>query len=166
MEDMDSYVKLLQPYLLYYNQFFHKTHSPYQLKQEFEKSGLWEENSGVMAITDEDNKIIGSIWFYKTNLFEAYEISYLIFNEEDRGKGVMSEALKLFSAFMFAAKNINRLQVSIPDYHRASIAVVQKCGYTFEGIARQAVFSNGKYNDLCLYSLLREECKNLDNLLA
>ncbi len=76
----------------------------------------------------------------------------------------MSEALNLFSIYLFATRKVYRLQLAIPDYHRASIAIAQKCGYTFEGIIRQAMFARGKYIDLCLYSLLRTECKNIERL--
>ena len=61
-------------------------------------------------------------------------------------------------------ESLSWLQLAIPDYHRASIAVAQKSGYKFEGIARGATFNKGQYVDLCIYSMLREECQNIENL--
>ncbi|NGX43948.1 MAG: hypothetical protein K1060chlam3_00105, partial [Candidatus Anoxychlamydiales bacterium] len=95
--------------------------------------------------------------YIKSIFLDAQELKYIIFDEKNRGKGFMKEALKVFSSFLFSNRKINRLQLAIPDYHRASIAVAQKCGYIFEGIAREAIFSNGKYLDVCIYSLLRKE---------
>jgi len=77
----------------------------------------------------------------------------------------MTEALMLFCANMFAVWPINRIQVNVMSGNTASIRVVEKCGFTYEGTMRQATFHNGVYHDLNLYSILRDECPSLDSLL-
>lgn len=138
--------------------------SEYLFKKKFQQTGFWEKDFGVLLIVDNNDKIIGCLWFQKIINFDALDLGYIIFKREDQGKGVMTESLKLFSSYLFALKKINRLQVLIPDYNRASISVSQKCGFTFEGIKREAYFSNGKYLDLCIYSMLRKECSNIERL--
>ncbi len=163
-KDLEVFFKLLESAVLS-NDFFPKDiESEYKFKKKFEKNGLWDEKEAICVITNLEDRIIGMIAYRKSNYLDALELKYIIFQKEDRAKGFMKEALALFSAFLFSAKKINRLQLSIPDYHRASIAVAQKCGYTFEGIAREAIFSKGKYLDLCIYSIIRKECKNIENL--
>ena len=43
------------------------------------------------------------------------------------------------------------------EYNKASLNMQRLCGYTIEGRRRSAVYKNGKYHDLILTGLLREE---------
>ncbi|MBQ3559429.1 MAG: GNAT family N-acetyltransferase [Agathobacter sp.] len=43
------------------------------------------------------------------------------------------------------------------EYNQASLNMQRLCGYTVEGRKRSAVYKNGKYHDLILTSLLRDE---------
>ncbi|MBI5346937.1 MAG: GNAT family N-acetyltransferase [Chlamydiae bacterium] len=162
--DLVEFFQLLDLAYLSSDFFMKELGSEYKFKKKFMETGLWEDDEGYILILDLKDRIIGTVSYKKAGFLDAYELTYLIFKTEDRGKGYMKEALSLFSAYLFSSKKINRLQLSIPDYHRASIAVAQKCGYVFEGIAREAAFSKGKYLDLCIYSMLRKECKNIDRL--
>ncbi|NGX34337.1 MAG: putative ribosomal N-acetyltransferase YdaF [Candidatus Anoxychlamydiales bacterium] len=140
------------------NEFFpFDVESEYNFKKEYQSTGFWQDGKGLALILNLKNEIIGMISYIKSIFLDALELKYIIFDEKNRGKGFMKESLKVFSSFLFSNRKINRLQLAIPDYHRASIAVAQKCGYIFEGIAREAIFSNGKYLDVCIYSLLRKE---------
>lgn len=43
------------------------------------------------------------------------------------------------------------------EYNQASLNMQKLCGYTIEGRKRSAVYKNGKYHDLVLTGLLRDE---------
>lgn len=126
-------------------------------KKRFYETGFWDEKIGCLLIKDKRDRTLGSLWYKALFPLEGYDLGGLLFREEDRNRGVMSEALSLFTTYLFSERRVNRLQMAIPDYHRAAIALAQKSGFTFEGIARQAVFRQGKYIDLCIYSMLRSE---------
>ena len=113
-------------------------------------------------ILDSQERMLGYIKFKKKQFEDSFELAFFIFSSKDRGKGLMTEALNQFCSYLFTTRRVNRLQLSIPDYNRAAIAVAQKSGFVFEGIARQALFSKGKYIDLCRYALLREENKEAE----
>ena len=158
-KELDHFFSLLEIALIK-NEFFpFCIESEYNFKKQFQKTGFWEKTQGLALILNLDNEILGMIAYIKSYFLEALELKYIIFDEKNRAKGYMKESLTLFTTYLFDNKKINRLQLAIPDYHRASIAVAQKCGYTFEGIAREAIFSKGKYLDICIYSLLRKEVK-------
>jgi len=158
-KELDHFFSLLEMSLIK-NEFFpFSIESEYNFKKEYQKTGFWDEAQGIALILNLNNEILGMIAYIKSYFLEALELKYIIFDEKNRAKGYMKESLNLFSSYLFANRQINRLQLAIPDYHRASIAIAQKCGYTFEGIAREAIFSKGKYLDVCIYSLLRKEVK-------
>lgn len=128
------------------------------IKKYFAESGYWSDDFGRMLITSKTKaeKIIGNITFFK-GINGAFEVGYQIYRKEDRGKGYGSEALKLFSKYLFELKEINRLQITVPHGNIASRAIAEKCGYKHEGTLRQAYFARGKYHDIQIFSLLREE---------
>jgi RimJ/RimL family protein N-acetyltransferase len=89
--------------------------------------------------------------------YKYYELGYLVFSQEDRGKGYASAAVSLLTGYLFNNRPINKLLLSIVPENGASRRVAEKCGYSLEGIDRQAVFIQGRFRDLERYSLVRAE---------
>jgi RimJ/RimL family protein N-acetyltransferase len=131
-----------------------------QFRDEFERTGFWQEQQGMILIEKETP--IGVIWYRQSELLDGLTLQFLLFDPEARGRGFMTEALSLFCAYLFSTRKIQRLQIAAPDYLKAAFRVAQKCGFQFEGIAREAFFHRGRYLDLCLYALLRGDCKHLE----
>ena len=73
----------------------------------------------------------------------------------------MTEALGIFSAYVFELKPIPRLQLGMFRGNAASRKVAEKCGYQYEGTQRQGNFLRGEYRDRETFSLLRSECPSL-----
>ena len=159
--DLDMLFVLESAAFLQMDNAFFTMESFYKFKQRFYQTGFWNDDEGISLILDKQGRILGKIEYRKCNS-DALTLYFLLYKEEDRGQGYMGEALPLFASFLFAIKKINRLQLDIPDYNTAAIAAAQKGGFSFEGIARQALFQKGRYLDLCVYSLLREESKPVD----
>lgn len=135
-------------------------------KKRYSETGFWSNDFGTMLITDKNNKIVGEITYFKGLWYmPGYEVGYQIYRNEDRGKGYITEALKIFTAYLFEAKNINRLEIEVTVGNVASRKVAEKCGFKYEGLKRQAVFSKGKYMDIELFSLIKEECHSLKEAL-
>lgn len=136
------------------------------VKKKYNENGFWGSDGGKLLITDKSDKMVGAISYFKGSLYmSGYEIGYQIFKRDDRGKGYTSEALSLFSAFMFEGKPISRLQICMEADNIGSKRVAEKCGYKWEGTLRKVVFSKGKHVDLEIYSLLREECPSLNEFM-
>jgi RimJ/RimL family protein N-acetyltransferase len=133
------------------------------LKKHFNDTGFWQKDFGKMLIISKTGNILGDIVFFKgVKECEGYDIGYQIYKQENRGKGYTTEALKLFSAYLFELKPINRLEICVFNDNVPSRRIAEKCGYVYEGTMRQAYFARGKYHDLQILSILREECPLLD----
>jgi len=130
-----------------------------QLKKWFFDTSLWNDDFGRMLIIDKSSQeMLGYINYFKTTgYYDALEIGYLLFNPSQRGKGVMSEALLLFSDHLFKWKKVNRLELRIHPDNIGSNRVAEKCGYVFEGVNRKAIQRFDGYADMKIYSLLRDE---------
>jgi len=128
-----------------------------QVKEKYDKN-LWGKQFGQLMITTREGKKIGLIHFFKGIPYTVgFEIGCFIFKEEDRGKGYMSEAFKLFMDFLFLSRQIPRLQVCFFEGNIPSIKIGEKYGFVYEGKLRKAAFHRGKYLDVLVYSKLRSE---------
>lgn len=130
------------------------------LRKWYNDTGLWDDNFGRMLIVDKDNddEILGYINYFKSvPYFDSLEIGYLLFDEKNRGKGIMTEALSLFVDYLFRSKKVNRLEIRTRLDNKASQKVALKCGFTFEGKIRGAVLDKDSYIDLNQYSLTRQD---------
>ena len=137
--------------------------SEQQFRMQYYETGFWSEDRGILLLWHQ-NRLIGAIWFDRQLFLDCLDLHFYIFRKEERNKGWMTEALCIFTQYLFATKKIERLQITIPDYSKAALRVAQKCAFHFEGIARSALFHRGKYLDLCIYSLLRSECKEIEKI--
>lgn len=164
--DLDDYIALTGDAKENGNYFPLAIRSMPILKKQFNETGFWGKESGRFMITDKKKRLIGFVSYFKGSFYmTGYELGYQIFKREDRGKGYISESVKLASAYLFQEYEISRLQISMPVGHEGSQRVAEKCGYKFEGIRRKVQFFRGEYIDSKLYSLIREECPNLNNLI-
>lgn len=153
--DLETLYADLEEAVFAKNGFVYDLPSANLFLEEFLKTGLFSDHNGHFLISDYKERIIGLIFFEKACLYDGYSLKFIIFEEKNRNKGLMAEALTLFSNFFFSYKNISRLQILIPDYHKAAIKTAQKSGYKLEGILKEACFLQGQFVDLCIYALLK-----------
>jgi RimJ/RimL family protein N-acetyltransferase len=135
-------------------------------EKDYEKDGMWSEKKGIMLVTDKSNKIIGLLEYHKANYYTGLEAGYIIYRKNDRGKGYMSEAFKIFTSFIFGCKNIPRIYLHIVPENIASIKLAEKVGYKREGVMRDAVYIRGRHHDFAFYSMLKEECPSFEDVIA
>lgn len=89
------------------------------------------------------------------------EIAYAL-NRAYWGNGYMPEAAAAVLAFGFDTLQLNRIEARCEVDNLPSERVMQKLGMQFEGVLRQHVQVQGRYRDLKLYSILREEWQQQD----
>ncbi len=132
-------------------------------RKRFYDTGYWGDKEGMLVIANAEDEITGEIEFFKTvNYLDEYEIAYRLYSSEHHGKGVMTEALSLMVRYLFETKPINRIRLMIHPGNAASRRVAEKCGFTYEGTAREAWYNRGKHHDLGVYSILHREVIRAD----
>lgn len=139
------------------------------LKREFDENSFWKDDYKLLLLTDREGKMIGELDAFKTSPnLKGPEVGFRIFKHEDYGKGLMTEALQLFSAYLFQADStILRLTLLIHSGNAASLRVAEKCGYKREGTLRNAWtdYADGVPHSDEILSLLRNESPALGELL-
>ncbi len=86
------------------------------------------------------------------------EIGYAV-SREERGKGFAMEAVSLLLDYSFLTTQATRVQAHTDVRNVASQRVLEKAGFTKEGINRQSYFANGELHDMFVLSILRKEWK-------
>jgi RimJ/RimL family protein N-acetyltransferase len=105
-----------------------------------------------------DKELIGAIGIHfqeDVNRFSA-EIGYWL-GEPFWNKGIISQALKLFTEFAFTNFELNRIFANVFEGNTASEKVLLKCGYKKEATLKKAVFKEGNFIDQYIYALLKDE---------
>ncbi len=68
------------------------------------------------------------------------------------GKGIMTEAVALFTAYIFDSFEVMRIYAGVFGSNPASAKVLQKAGYQQEGNFKNSLFKNGLYDDELIFA--------------
>ena len=111
------------------------------------------------AIVVKDKAIggIGVTFFDDLNRYSA-EIGFWI-GENYWGRGIATEAVKIFTAFIFENFGINRIFARVFDWNLSSAKVLEKNGFKIEGRLRKNVYKDGLFTDELIFGLLKDEFK-------
>jgi len=73
------------------------------------------------------------------------------------GQGFMQEALAGLLGSAFGAMGLRRIEAEVDTANRSSARLLQRLGFTKEGLLRQRWVTKGKAKDVEMYGLLRNE---------
>ena len=138
------------------------------IRKRFQEDGWWGEKDGMLIIVAKENNCVGYLLYsvpFTGKSLSALQIAYGIYRPENWGKGYASEAISLFVPFLFETRLEGRIQAITSTENIGSQRVLEKNGFTFEGVIRKVYFHRGKRTDVRLYSILREESKSLEEVM-
>ena len=111
----------------------------------------------VFAITFKaDRELVGAVGLQVDRSFDRANLGYWI-GEPFWGLGYCTEAATSIVEYGFAELKLQRMYAQHFARNPASGRVLQKIGMSKEGTARQHIKKWGKFEDLVLYGLLRNE---------
>ncbi|ABS62302.1 GCN5-related N-acetyltransferase [Parvibaculum lavamentivorans DS-1] len=73
------------------------------------------------------------------------------------GRGYVTAAVRALVPYVFEELKLHRLQAACLPENERSRAVLRKCGFTEEGIARGYLRINGAWRDHVVYAILRDD---------
>ena len=106
----------------------------------------------------QDGRYIGQLDMFRVDWrLRQGEIGMVIAGAEDRGRGYGTEALELLAAFAFNSLGLERIELEVHMENAAALRCYQKAGFTLEGVKRHAYYNDGRFADLGMMSILRED---------
>lgn len=124
------------------------------------KDGIDDEIGAI--VLKEENKVIGSIGLHlsgagRPEMAGCRMMGYVL-SEDYWGRGIMTEASKAVIEYAFEYMKLDILVIDHFEFNVGSKRVIEKCGFTYEGMLRHAApVATGKIHDICVYSMLRSE---------
>lgn len=120
---------------------------------------LFEKGTGIrwgISLKGQDD-IIGSCGFLNRAAAHCRaELGYEL-NKEHWGKGIASEAIKTIIAYGFEQMHLQRIQALIEIPNIPSQKLLERQGFIREGLLRSYEYTCGKFDDLYMYSMLKQD---------
>jgi UDP-4-amino-4,6-dideoxy-N-acetyl-beta-L-altrosamine N-acetyltransferase len=100
---------------------------------------------GTIGLTDIDHKN------------QKGELTMIIGGKDYWGKGIGEECLNLLVKFAFNVLNLRKITALAFSDNEKAIKLYEKCGLKEEGFLREEIFKGGKFKDVVVMSLFRDE---------
>ena len=78
-------------------------------------------------------------------------------SERFAGRGITPAAVALATDICFNELRIHRMEICIRPENVASLRVVEKLGFRYEGLRRRFIHINGDWRDHYAFALVRED---------
>ncbi len=102
-------------------------------------------------------RLVGTIGYMDYNEDNAtVEVGYSLARWLWNG-GYMTEALSRVIEYTFETMDINRIEAQHELENPSSGRVMEKCGMQKEGVLRQRLYNKGRYVDVALYAIVKED---------
>jgi RimJ/RimL family protein N-acetyltransferase len=103
-------------------------------------------------------RLIGSCQLHSINdTHRSAELQMRLGESEGRGHGYGSEAIQLLLAFAFKDLNLRRVHAHVLGTNTRALRFYEKAGFLREGTLREAAHIDGRYVDIALLGILRDE---------
>lgn len=111
------------------------------------------------AIVDEtEDKILGLVSLVSVNpMNQSAEFHIMIGNKDKQGKGIGSFAIREMLNHAFNNMNLNRVELTVLENNDRAKHLYEKNGFIFEGRKRKAKFKGGKFVDMLMYAIIRDD---------
>jgi ribosomal-protein-alanine N-acetyltransferase len=114
------------------------------------------------VILKAENKLIGTAGFHRwVQADRRCEIGY-DYDLNYWGQGYATEVTKRMVQFGFEAMQLNRIEADCNDDNFGSARVLEKSGFTLEGIWRDRIWEKGKFISLKQFGFLNSEYRTTD----
>lgn len=88
------------------------------------------------------------------------EFGSLLIQPSHQGKGFALDATMTLLRFAFDHLNLNRIYLQVFNWNKPAIKLYLRCGFQEEGLLRQSVYKDGRFQDILLMAVLRDEFKS------
>ena len=134
-------------------------HEAATLEKELERIRKPEEGDrDWYAVTDMSGRLVGEVGLLRIwPHWHCTDMSIIIPNPADRGKGYGGDAVRLILARAFFHYNMNRVAIGVVGANTQAIAFYEKIGFKKEGIQEQGYFYNNSFSDFVMMRMLKSE---------
>ena len=116
-----------------------------------------EDDDGVSLLICANEEPVGTVGLNDLNeTWGRAEVGYWV-TPDTWGEGYATEATKLLCGYAFNQLRLNKVVAHAYDFNAGSRRVLEKVGFTEEGVHRKEAFVDGEFVDIHRYGLLARE---------
>ena len=129
-----------------------------QWRRGWIENKLIGDDGGVLMVISGAERLGCVDWRRQPSTPGAYywEIGMALLPEA-RGHGYGTQALRLVARYLFAHTTVHRLEATTEAGNVAARRMVEKAGFTQEGVLRETGWRDGAWRDAIIHSLLRTD---------
>jgi len=119
----------------------------------------WVNQPDVRAGTGTEGPVSDynhSRW-YQRLMDDLAQRTYIIGEAAKRRRGLASEATSLIMDFGFNTLGLHRIYLQVLENNLPALGMYRKLGFFQEGVAREHLFSQGKFVNVIQFSILEHE---------
>ena len=118
----------------------------------------YRDGGGVPLVMEYQGRIAGqlNVWGIARGSLSSATIGYWV-SERYAGLGITPTCVALATDLCFSDLRLHRMEVCIRPENRASLRVVEKLGFRYEGLRRRYIHIDGDWRDHYAFGLVREE---------
>lgn len=101
-----------------------------------------------IRLTEEPDRVAGTIALSNIVMgaFRSCFLGYKL-DQTCTNRGYMTEAIRLVTEYAFGELRLHRIEANVMPWNTPSLRVLEKNGYEREGISREYLYINGKWED-------------------
>ncbi|HEX5857566.1 MAG TPA: GNAT family protein [Microbacterium sp.] len=118
----------------------------------------YRDGNGVPFVMEHGDQVAGqlNVWGIARGSLASATIGYWV-SERFAGHGITPTAVAMATDVCFTEMHLHRMEICIRPENKASLRVVEKLGFRYEGLRRRYIHINGDWRDHYAFALVREE---------
>jgi len=118
----------------------------------------YRDGTGVPLVMEDDGELAGqlNVWGIARGSLASATIGYWV-SERFAGRGITTTSVALATDVCFDEMRLHRMEICIRPENHASLRVVEKLGFRYEGLRRRFIHINGDWRDHYAFALTRED---------
>lgn len=118
----------------------------------------YRDGGGVPFVMEYDGDIAGqlNVWGIARGSLSSATIGYWV-GERFAGRDITPTCVALATDVCFRELGLHRMEICIRPENKASLRVVEKLGFRYEGLRRRFIHIAGDWRDHYAFALVREE---------
>ena len=118
----------------------------------------YRDGGGIPFVMEEDGTIAGqlNVWGIARGSLASATIGYWV-SERFAGRGITPTAVALATDICFSELRLHRMEICIRPENTASLRVVEKLGFRYEGLRRRYIHIDGDWRDHYCFAVVTED---------
>ena len=118
----------------------------------------YRDGGGIPFVMEEKGTIAGqlNVWGIARGSLASATIGYWV-SERFAGRGITPTAVALATDICFSELRLHRMEICIRPENTASLRVVEKLGFRYEGLRRRYIHIDGDWRDHYCFAVVTED---------